>query len=558
MAHKSKTKSSRSIPVETVSPSTRNLWPWIALGVVLLATAIIRIRLLMIPLERDEGEFAYMGQLMLQGIPPYKLAYNMKLPGTYAAYALIMSLFGQTIAGIHIGLLLVNLTSTVMVFLLAKRILNPSAAVVAAASFALLSLSPTVNGTSAHATQFVLPFALGGCLLLLKLRETGRPVTALWSGLMFGIALLMKQHAAFFPVFAALYLVYVQMSMRPVAWKRMKAQVVLLAVGTTMPFLITCLALYASGVFHTFWFWTFTYARAYVSQVSMSDGVSMFWGVFQGIMSAGFGLWVMAGLGLITTVGALFLGKTQRANTVFLLGFALFSFLCVCPGYFFRNHYFVLIMPAVGFMIGVLVMYCEEGLGRVAGPIVGFAVPIVIFAIMSINSANVQRDFFFRANPEQACRMMYSINPFPESVKIGKYIKEHSTKTDKIAVIGSEPQIYFYANRHSATGFIYTYGLMEEHKYALKMQKDMIAEISNSKPRYVVITNIPWSWAVHPKADMTIMQWASIYLSSYYNLIGRSDAVEDGYATMYWGDDVQTHPATSDFSTYVMERKPGI
>ena len=42
----------------------------------------IRIRLLGIPLERDEGEYAYAGQLMLQGIPPYKLAYNMKFPGT--------------------------------------------------------------------------------------------------------------------------------------------------------------------------------------------------------------------------------------------------------------------------------------------------------------------------------------------------------------------------------------------------------------------------------------------------------------------------------------------
>ena len=33
----------------------------------------IRIRLLGIPLERDEGEYAYAGQLILQGVPPYKL-----------------------------------------------------------------------------------------------------------------------------------------------------------------------------------------------------------------------------------------------------------------------------------------------------------------------------------------------------------------------------------------------------------------------------------------------------------------------------------------------------
>ena len=71
---------------------------WWALAIIVFTLVVaIRIRLLGIPLERDEGEYAYAGQLILQGIPPYKLAYNMKFPGTYAAYALIMSIFGQTI-----------------------------------------------------------------------------------------------------------------------------------------------------------------------------------------------------------------------------------------------------------------------------------------------------------------------------------------------------------------------------------------------------------------------------------------------------------------------------
>ena len=70
---------------------------WWGLAIIVFGvTVAIRIRLLGMPLERDEGEYAYAGQLMLQGIPPYKLAYNMKFPGTYAAYAAIMSVFGQT------------------------------------------------------------------------------------------------------------------------------------------------------------------------------------------------------------------------------------------------------------------------------------------------------------------------------------------------------------------------------------------------------------------------------------------------------------------------------
>src|SRR5438093_12494913 len=82
---------------------------WCVLAVIVFGLVLaIRIRLLGIPLERDEGEYAYAGQLMLQGIPPYKLAYNMKFPGTYAAYAGIFSIFVQTTIEFHLVLVVVN------------------------------------------------------------------------------------------------------------------------------------------------------------------------------------------------------------------------------------------------------------------------------------------------------------------------------------------------------------------------------------------------------------------------------------------------------------------
>src|SRR5438045_5627469 len=109
---------------------------------VLVLTCAIRFHLRTIPLERDEGEYAYSGQLMLQGMPPYKLAYNMKLPGTYAAYAMIMAVFGQTTEGIRMGVLVVNLAAIFLVFLLGRRFGGPTVGVMAAASYAFLSVSP--------------------------------------------------------------------------------------------------------------------------------------------------------------------------------------------------------------------------------------------------------------------------------------------------------------------------------------------------------------------------------------------------------------------------------
>jgi hypothetical protein len=110
------------------------------LAFILLFSAI-RFRLRQMPLERDEGEYAYAGQLILEGIPPYQLAYNMKLPGTYAAYALIMAVFGETPAGIHLGLLFVNAGTMVLVYLLSTELFGNLSGLVSAAAFGLLSTS---------------------------------------------------------------------------------------------------------------------------------------------------------------------------------------------------------------------------------------------------------------------------------------------------------------------------------------------------------------------------------------------------------------------------------
>src|SRR2546430_9559777 len=113
---------------------------WIVVAVMVALSLFVRFRLRDLPLERDEGEYAYAGQLMLQGVPPYKEAYNMKLPGTYAAYAVIMAVFGQTPSGIHIGLALVNAASIILIYFLGRKILDETTGIAAAVAFGLLSL----------------------------------------------------------------------------------------------------------------------------------------------------------------------------------------------------------------------------------------------------------------------------------------------------------------------------------------------------------------------------------------------------------------------------------
>ena len=176
-------------------------------AIVLVVAA--RVRLLGVPLERDEGEYAYMGQLMLQGAAPYGAAANMKLPGTSAAYAVLMALFGQSFSGIHFGLLLVNLASVVLVFFLAKKLFGPFAGVSAAASYAVLSVGAGVMGIWAHATNFVVLPALGATLAAPWGRRPGSARSLLERPAL-RRAFLMKQPGILFAIFGGLYLIYSQ------------------------------------------------------------------------------------------------------------------------------------------------------------------------------------------------------------------------------------------------------------------------------------------------------------------------------------------------------------
>ncbi len=167
----------------------------------LSAVAVIRVRLLDVPLNRDEGEYAYFGQLLLQGIPPYASAYNFKLPGIYVAYAAILAVLGQTPAAIHVGLLIVNAVSIVLMFLVARRLIGTLGGLASSATYAALTLSPRLFSPSAYAEHFVVVPVLLGVLVLARTSRRERLITLFGAGALFGVAFLVKQSGGVFALF---------------------------------------------------------------------------------------------------------------------------------------------------------------------------------------------------------------------------------------------------------------------------------------------------------------------------------------------------------------------
>ena len=532
---------------------------WWVLAVIVFGLVIaIRIRLLGIPLERDEGEYAYAGQLMLQGIPPYELVYNMKFPGTYAAYAVIMSVFGQTILGIHLGLLLVNAATIALIFLLGRRLMNSTAGFAAATSYAVLSVSPSVLGLAAHATNFVMLPVLGGTLLILKYSEPERHAfeRLFASGLLFGIGALMKQPALLFIPFGAIYLLWNDVRQR-LTPKKILLRNLIFGVAAIVPLGITCLILWHAGVLDKFWFWTVRYAGQYgtflVSEIysgrwPLSRAMQVSLQSVTEAIGIGWVLWALAGLGLIVGLW----DRSSRANTNFLLGLLVFSALAVCQGFYFRPHYFIMILPAVSLLVGVAISKLSDLLtGRM---IVVRVVPIFLLGTSLSLPILWEKTFFFGFSPVEACRMLYSENPFAESVKIADYLRGHTSRDDTIAVLGSEPEIYFYAHRHSATGYIYTYGLMEPQKYARQMQEEMIHEIERARPKYLVSVVMFYSWLWRPGSERLLFTWANEYTAQNYTAAGLVNMTPK--ETDYFFGDVP--PSVESLKNYILiyERNP--
>jgi hypothetical protein len=154
----------------------------------------------------------------------------------------------------------------------------------------------------------------------------------------------------------------------------------------------------------------------------------------------------------------------------------------------------------------------------------------------------------------EASRMMYGLNPFPESIQIAEYINAHTSKDDRVAVIGSEPQIYFYADRKSATGYIYTYGLMEPHSYASKMQQEFIQEIETSKPEYIVFVNVTTSWLPEPDSDKTILKWTEKFIKQNYRIVGLIDSVSADNYRIYWDEEARRNKPLSEDYLFVVKR----
>jgi hypothetical protein len=245
-------------------------------------------------------------------------------------------------------------------------------------------------------------------------------------------------------------------------------------------------------------------------------------------------LWIFCGAGLLTPLW----NKEARRAWPFIAGLLAFSALAVVPGFFFRPHYFIYVLPAASLLFAGTTTALPVFFGKQKGVMGTAALCVALFASLVYTQRGA-----LASTPEALSRDMYGYNPFPEALVISEYIAGNTAPDDKIAVLGSEPEIYFYSKRRSATGFIYTYPLMERQRFANDMQKKMMEEIRRASPAHLVFVDIKFSWGANEDSSTAIFDWLRDFVAEGYTLVGMVDikAAEDSKYS--WGKNIENAPA---------------
>ncbi len=540
----------------------------LALAIILALTGALRFRLLDVPLERDEGGFAYVASLLLDGIPPYTQAYDYKPPGLYVAYAAFIALFGGGPEGIHAGLLVMSLLSAALLYVLVRSWSDPAGGAIAALLLAILSLSPSVLGFAAHATHFVIFWGLIGALLIERHLRTPRRGYAIAAGAAFGCATLMKHPGALFLAYGVAAIIIAGRERGEGTGRWLPATLPLLA-GFLLPVAAFGAWFAAAGTLPKSLYWIVEYPAMVAGG---SESTAILQRFFRNGMHSGgnfLPVWLAAGAGFLYLMVRL-----PRSVPVPLSGpgnssppvnpgsfitrarfgaFFSLSVAAVFVGYETRSHYFVLMIPALAAAAGVAVSSLRSRAGSAPVRALLIAIPCILAAIGVVR----EREYFLSAAPGVISRTIYHPNPFADAGRIAGYIRAGTSDGDRIAILGSEPEILFLAGRRSASRYIFTNFFNERHGLKSGMEEEMAGEIDSVRPAMIVMINQPFSWGAAIDPGWPILRWTDSYLSRHYRL-GAALIPESASSSRFLeGGDALTDPAAPSATVLIFRRNPG-
>ncbi len=512
-------------------------WAWLALLAVLVVTSAVRVRLLDVPLERDEGEYAYTAQLLLDGHAPFEGAYSLKLPGAAYMYAASFLVFSESVMAIRLGLLVVSVATALLLFGIGKRLGGGLVGFSAAATYSLVALLPSVLGFTANTEAYAVLFIALAVYGLLRFHVAPHLGFLIVTGLSLGVAITMKQQALLFLLWAFGWA-------SALVWKRTHAWFHLgtLVLCALIPTALIVVLSWASGTLQTLNFWILQYARAYTGEVSGLEALQNFFLTGGPILQQTLLFFALA------CIGVVFLIRQPRRTPYGwpILTFTVTACIVVSLGGYFRAHYFIFALPAYAVLVAFGVQTLHARLTRAHPASFAQAVTALLLAASLAFPFLYQRAYFFADSPVGAAQRAYSTNHFAEYREFARQLRERFPTFQTVVVLGSEPEFPFYLRARQVTGYLYTYPFFETQPYGERMLDEYIREVEAGQPEVILAVGSFESWSAHVwQTDNRLRAWFADFRHGY-RAVGLL-AVQGGAVQYSWGDVAEPDAQASDW-----------
>ncbi len=451
----------------------------------LLVSLIPRIVRLPVPFERDEGAYAYVASVIDAGGLPYRDAFDHRPPGIYYLYYFAFRLFGWAVFAPRLMALLFVAAACLLAFRFVQRVTE--SARIAILSMALLGLataSPAYWGFGANSEIFLLPFLIAALLFQADDRPSG--ANHFKAGLAYGVAFLLKQVVA--PIALASFVYAVVKEARRPGGRSIRVAAAFLP-GCALPFLAVTVWFAFRGALEPYWTGVFTYNQGYVTALPFKEGLRSLLRSAMSILALDPCTWVAGGMGIVG-----FFCRPARVRSRWLVAAALAGSLAgTATGGRFFPHYYLLMLPYVVVAAGV----GAANLRTPAFPQYGKRMLGAVLAGSILIAAR-----FLPMSGDALLKMTYGSDIFSRSVTVASFVRSKAAEGTKAYLVGSEPQIHFYASLLAPTRFFWLYPLVEPSPRLEEFRRELLSSLEANPPEYVVLVNLVESNGMPPEAAL--------------------------------------------------------
>ncbi len=477
----------------------------VILGLAAVLFVALRAGMISVPFERDEGEYAYIAQRLTDGGVPYRDAFLQKTPGVVFVYAAAFAVGGERIEAVHAMLYVFSALTAVLLYRLIATTGGAVAGAMAALALCVTTIEPRLLASAANTEQFALLPLTAGALLAARARQRQSLAWSAASGLCCATAFWFKQVALAPALVAPLILLATHAPTPSGAHtaRRLPRRAALLATWLIAAAALSALPvayLLVNGVWGAFVDCAFSHNWAYARRLSPGDGIDALGAALRWQWPAMGGVWLLSGVGLLwrrrrpaptSDAPSPLTPFLRRRELAAWLGL---SFVATAAPMSFYQHYFIWLLPPLCGLAGLGAAGVWEAVrsrsaalrGRWKRQALRTCCGAGLVALAALPTLIANWPVWRAEGPRAISAMLYRQNIFWESIDIGRYIRDHTRPDDAVFILGSEPQILFYANRPSATRYTIMYPLFGPYSDAEARHREALAQIEQSRPRWIL------------------------------------------------------------------------